>query len=213
MTLLRKTFCTFKYNSEGHVIKATFPTPEVISFQNNMESQQVRQQIEKTRSVFAKQKQHLNPVHVLHKPFHTLTTPFADHAQNMYNVNVNGSFHVTFPNVMDVTLATVVSWDGQPNNEHVHNRNLMSIAANSKIWKMKMVGWCLEHGPIAKSGASHSWRSLLCSSYIANAETFWKLTKQISFWPFSGMIKTIHVMPYGFVCTIRYRKIGVCSFI
>ncbi|KAK3564428.1 hypothetical protein QTP86_020364 [Hemibagrus guttatus] len=138
----------------------------------------------------------------------TIFTFCQDHAQNMYNVNVNGSFHVTFPNVMDVTLATVVSWDGQPNNEHVHNRNLMSIAANSKIWKMKMVGWCLEHGPIAKSGASHSWRSLLCSSYIANAETFWKLTKQISFWPFSGMIKTIHVMPYGFVCTIRYRKIG-----
>lgn len=38
--------------------------------------------------------------------FHTLTTFFADHAQNTYRVSSDGSFHVTFASGMDVALST-----------------------------------------------------------------------------------------------------------
>lgn len=61
---------------------------------------------------FAKQKQHLDPVYLLHKPvmlleydlFSHINHPIADHAQNMYRISTGVSFHVTFASGMDVIL-------------------------------------------------------------------------------------------------------------
>ncbi|KAG7329082.1 hypothetical protein KOW79_007256 [Hemibagrus wyckioides] len=90
-----------RYNSEGQVINITFPTAEVISFQNNME-----------KSVHVEVENSENFITITNfSSSDTIFTFHQDHALSMYSVNISGSFHVTFSNGMDVTLVTEPNWE------------------------------------------------------------------------------------------------------
>lgn len=73
----------------------------------------------------AKQKQHLNPVHVLHKTcFHTLTTPCCRLCTEHVYCEHQWLFPCDFPQWHGCDTcywAKCFSWDGQPSNEHVQH--------------------------------------------------------------------------------------------